>query len=101
MWTKIVRRLSLKVKTGKTNIRFSLPLISLVEPYNDAVDFLVLISTIFPFVKVNNEKGRIPIKQAVKLFKSGEVFVGGLFDQEPFEIVDVETVDADVKIALK
>lgn len=101
MLTRFFRRLSLKVKTGSTNIRFSLPLMSIVEPYNDTADFLVLISVIFPFVKVNKDKGKMPIKQAVKLFQAGEVFLGGLFDEEPFDIVDVETTDADVKIALK
>lgn len=101
MLTNFFRRLSLKVKTGNFKMKLSAPVISVLEPYNDAVDFFVLLSTVFPFLKVNNQGKEMRLKDAVKMFKAGEIFIAGLIDEKPFDIVDVETNDAIVKIGLK
>ncbi|MDA3847056.1 MAG: hypothetical protein PF505_11035 [Vallitaleaceae bacterium] len=103
MLNKYFKLISLKVKNKESRgIRFFVPFITLTDAYGDFVDLMVLLSLIMPGVIINTGgKRTLTLKDIAKFAQLGEHAVDEMILSEPFDLVDVESPDAIVKIRIR
>jgi len=103
MLSRYFKRITIKIKSKESRgIRFFVPFVTLTEAYSDFVDFVYLISCLLPGVRINTGgKVKLSLKDIANYLRLVEDAIDEIIAFEAFDLVDVTTLDADVKIRVE